>query len=147
MQPVLSEILEAAKALGSSIQVIPLSQQDSKKIIVEAWGKFANRTGGSAPLWEYLGNTCSVHNEDAWRWVADFLDTSPVLLLIDDSTERSAVQITPGYGVVSVLEECTGFVFYITNDQLDYLLCFNDHDVLIGAGTAIDWVRSRRVSK
>src|SRR5690349_5382209 len=141
MQTFLSEILDASKALDSKIKVSPLLQHESKKIIADVWRKFANKTEGSKPLWEYLSDSCSIHHKDAWTWIAEFLSARPVLLLIDDSTEKSAVQITPGYGVVSVLGECTGFVFYITNDRLDYLLCFNDHDVLIGSGTAFDWVK------
>ena len=40
--------------------------------------------------------------------------------------------------LVSVLGECYGFPFCITSQKADYILCFDEHDCLIGSGKVKD---------
>jgi hypothetical protein len=54
----------------------------------------------------------------------------------------SAFLVPTGKVVVSLLSECFGFVFYVTNERLEFILSQNDHDYLLGAGTARAWVES-----
>ena len=35
------------------------------------------------------------------------------------------------------------FVFYLTNENLDFLITQNDHDYLIASGTAESWLRDK----
>jgi hypothetical protein len=65
-------------------------------------------------------------------------------LLTSQECDRSVVFLKNGLNLSAILGECTGFIFYLTDLNFTYLICFNDHDILIGAGAAIDWVKSKR---
>lgn len=43
---------------------------------------------------------------------------------------------------LSLLAECPPLEFYVCDEQANYVLCANDHDVVIGWGEATAWVRS-----
>ena len=34
-------------------------------------------------------------------------------------------------------------VFYVTNDNLDYIISYNDHEYLIACGIAETWLRNK----
>ena len=48
--------------------------------------------------------------------------------------------IPNGTELYKILEDSFGFEFYITNQNHSYILCFNHHDILYGAGEAKKWV-------
>jgi hypothetical protein len=39
-----------------------------------------------------------------------------------------------------ILAESPGFEFFLTNEDVDYVLCFNHHNYLIGVGQCKDWL-------
>jgi hypothetical protein len=82
----------------------------------------------------------SVQHPDSWKWIGEFLSDEPVLLFYDSTAESCMFRLDSGTDVVSLLGECCGFVFCVTNESLSYVLCQNDHDYLIGAGAAKAWV-------
>ncbi len=49
-------------------------------------------------------------------------------------------ELAHGRDAVAILEECTGFEFYLTNVEAKFLVCFNHHDFLIAAGDAAPWL-------
>jgi hypothetical protein len=86
----------------------------------------------------------SVQHPDSWSWVDEFLTDEPVLFFYDSNLngDDAMFRIPSGRDVVTLLRECSSFPFYVTNDALDYVICHNDHDYIVGAGRAKAWVES-----
>ncbi|HSS47938.1 MAG TPA: hypothetical protein VLX28_03225 [Thermoanaerobaculia bacterium] len=79
--------------------------------------------------------------------MADFLDTTPALLLFDPHDEKVSFDFDSGVDIPRVIEGCFGFEFYVTDRQTSFLICFNHHDFLIGAGRAKAWVAGIKAEK
>jgi hypothetical protein len=62
-------------------------------------------------------------------------------MFFDRDRDESGVVFEAGSCLVNVLGECTGFEFYLTDLEGDYVICFNHHDFLIGTGSAETWIR------
>ncbi len=52
-----------------------------------------------------------------------------------------------GYDLLRVLLECPALEFYVCDEDGSYLLCSNDHDFIIGWGTARPWVETLDVAR
>ena len=88
------------------------------------------------------GRVESIHDKDAWLWIDQFTADSELILLFPKSNEPDGWRFPDGETLVKVLAECSGFVFIVTNSNTEFLLAFDDHDCLIGAGTSANWIRS-----
>lgn len=131
------EICDAALRLGFSIEQLPMEQAGAlrnhlAKLYCRDQSFFSYQN-----LKEYE----SIHNSAAWSWVSEFIGNSEVYLFFLEDQDPSVWKIPSGEMIVPLLEESIGFVFYIVPPNAEYLLCYEDHDCLIGAGTAIDWIR------
>lgn len=123
-----------------------MGADEVSRIYSEMWNRFTLVKGASSPLWENVVGHVSVQDGESWRWIADYVGDGSLIMFIDDFFEKvTGVSFESGGKVVQVLEECIPFVFYLTNESLDFLLCFNDHDFLIAAGDACEWLRDRLV--
>lgn len=71
-----------------------------------------------------------------------FIQNRPVFLFLEPQEKGELLELASGTQLTSLLAESTGFVFYLTNDQLSYLLAYNDHNVLIGTGEARYWIET-----
>jgi hypothetical protein len=87
-----------------------------------------------------LSDYAAVQHPDSWEWVDEFLTDEPVLLFYDSSDDRSVFRLN-GRQVKSLLAECFMFVFYVANERHDYMIAQNDHDCILGCGTAKSWVQ------
>jgi hypothetical protein len=65
------------------------------------------------------------------------------VLLFDLSNEAEMFQVPSGTALHDLLYNTFGFVFYVTDSEATYLICFNDHDFLIGCGSARRWIEER----
>lgn len=92
-------------------------------------------------LWENLTNDVCVNNKDAWQWVSEYVADSEVIMFFDQLEEKGGFAFFNGFDIVKVLADTYGFEFYLTNQKLDYLLCFNHHDVLSAVGSAKEWLQ------
>lgn len=103
--------------------------------IRELFGDPRNR---SDPLWESLNETQAYHAEEAITQIKQRLMSlhTPLLLLIDDWHGYSAIEISSGPQLWALLDQSYGFRYYITNPSLTFVLCKNDHDVLLVCGDA-----------
>lgn len=54
--------------------------------------------------------------------------------------------IPSGSSLDELLGETFRFVFYVTDPEGTYLICFNDHDFLICWGSAQEWLERRIAS-
>lgn len=52
------------------------------------------------------------------------------------------MKFTSASDLIDTLEEMYGTEFYVTNEDVSYLFCFNHHDVLIAYGDASEWLDS-----
>lgn len=90
----------------------------------------------------------AIQHPEAWTWIGEFLGRRNALFFYDSSLatgrrpDNSMFLVPHGEDLVRLLEDCYGFVFYVTDEDTSYVLCFNEHDYLIGAGSAREWVSS-----
>jgi hypothetical protein len=134
-----NEVLESARKTGSRVSESPA---DSQEILARLAWRFSRGQAG-VPLWETLSESVGVHDPEAWRWPARFAASQSSLLAFNPDQEEKAFAFADGAELETVLGECSGFEFYVTNSSFDYVLCFNHHDVLVAAGTALEWLRAR----
>jgi hypothetical protein len=59
------------------------------------------------------------------------------LVFWEEKTFEKSLQVAV---LLVFLKNSFHFVFYITNLSFTYLLCFNDHNYLIGSGSAKEWI-------
>lgn len=116
-----------------------LEPERTKLLQMKIEEKFA-QSSGKSPLWERLISSTSVHDMNGWQYIASFVNKQPILVFFDETQDSTAVLVNDGGNLTNILAECTGFIFYITNQNCDYVICFNDHDVLIGSGTSEQWI-------
>jgi len=138
-----NEVYSVARQL--SYEACILNSSNSQNILSTIREKFCSGSN-RYPLWEYIVSSEGIHNKDAWSWISEFLDNCPVIIFFDESDDKSMVRLEHGLHVSKILGECFGFVFYLTDFNYNYLICFNDHDILIGAGTAKDWIKIKSES-
>jgi len=92
------------------------------------------------PIWESLSDHASIQNVNGWRLIDDYLSGASFVIFFDAKRDRLMVEVSSGASLTRILEECIEFEFYITDPETTYLICFNHHDFLIGAGAAKQWI-------
>lgn len=92
------------------------------------------------PLWENLNDSESLQEKDGWLLIADFVGNEEVMLFLDRRSEKFAITLNGSKDLNKLLNNTFHFVFYITNINVDYLLCFNEHDFIIASGKAKLWL-------
>lgn len=112
--------------------------------VATATGVARIESGFAAPgpeaLWERILDADAVHNVEAWTLLGEFF-TGRTLVFIAGPNRFVGFEFSSGEALVQVLGLCPGFVFYVADTEFSSLVACNDHDVLIGAGSARGWVR------
>jgi hypothetical protein len=134
------EVLRAAQTVGATVSEIPRDEAD--RIREQVTQRFAGGVTASL-LWEHLQERVSNRDANAWRWVGDYVKDAKAIMFFDKEDERAMFEFRNGPEVVSTLGESYHFEFYLTNRQVDYLICFNHHDYLIAGGLAADWLKEK----
>ncbi len=127
------EVSEASEKLGIPIMEIDKSVCDSLR---DKLRKFAPSTISPPPR-------NAVRNDDAWRWIGNYVGEGKALLLFAIHLSRSIFEIEGGDNIVRILEETSCDPILITNHEVDYLLEYNDHAHLIAYGDAMEWLRQQ----
>jgi hypothetical protein len=132
------DVEDALRALD--VEAVELAEPEAKSVREGATRAFGD---GTSPFihWNHLREYSAVQHPDSWEWVGEFV-RGPAYLFFDKRDEPSVFRFKEGQRIREVLEECSGFEFYICDSEYTYLLCNNDHDYLIGAGKAQEWVKS-----
>lgn len=92
-------------------------------------------------LWEFFVNDYSIRRNDGWKLAAAYPSNDDIMLVLDG-------QKWQGYQFESIgdlrllLAETPRFEFYMTNHAVSYVLCWNHHDYLVGAGDCVGWLTS-----
>ena len=139
MSMIHSWISEASTTL--KLQFEPLSAEGTGDLFQRLRQKHAD-SGSELPLWETIGEHISRKRANGWRDVGEYVGDGPCLLLTEKDGQE-AYRVSSGDDLTKLLSECPGFEFYVTNEEIDFLLCHNHHDYLIGAGKAASWVATK----
>jgi hypothetical protein len=91
-----------------------------------------------------ISDYAAFHAPDTWFWIEEFLPEKKLYLLTDPRSADAGFMFSSRLPLMKVLEECFLFIFYLTDDSFSFVLGQDDHDVLIGAGSAAPWVRGLR---
>lgn len=133
------EIAAAVSRLG--VRAVELEGEKARSVESRAELGFAKP--GHRPLWERVLNGEDIHDANAWRSIGAFA-VAPATLFVRDAQGLCAFRFEGGPDLIATIGSCPGFEFYVLDDSNQFLLSFNDHDVLIGCGTAAEWVRELR---
>lgn len=133
----LQEVLKSSAALGYEVTV--KSAEETAALRQAIIDSYTTPYKSSFRLWEQLDNALSIHDAEIWRELSMLLPDEAVTLFFDPFNEQQSLMMS-SHAVTPILGECVGFVFYLTNSTLDYILCMNDHDFLIAAGAATSWL-------
>ncbi len=132
-----SQVIQSLEKQGIDYQIVDSTRSELfRSEVVRKYG-----TSNERPLWEGM-YAAAIQDPNGWEKIDDFLSRAGFIMFFDKQDDSRVIEIDEGCSVTLLLADCFGFVFYITNTTLDYLLCYNDHDFLIGAGTADMWIRT-----
>lgn len=79
-----------------------------------------------------------------WELVPSYVADDPCLVFSACAT--AIWKFTNGEELLRFLRETHGFEFYVCDAAGTYLLCFNDHNFLIGWGASGIWVRQIKIT-
>lgn len=140
LSPIYLQIEETAKY--RKLQIKKLSIDETKHFFEEIKLKYCNQITGRF-LWETICGTAecvAVSNDDAWKWIAEFIEANQAILFFNPSEETESFEFNNGEDIVNVLENCFDFEFYVSNRSMDYLICFNHYRILYACGSASRWL-------
>jgi hypothetical protein len=132
-----NEILRAIKEKGLVVNSF------SEAFIHEFYSKIYTKYSAGKdyyPTWNYLTDHSSVYKEHGWEDVQHFVGANSCLLFLESVEGEFLIELKNGADLNTLIENTSGFVFYVSDQQQDYLICYNDHDYLIGCGTAKKWI-------
>lgn len=139
LQETRAAILSAIQQLR--VHAVELDDDEARSLNIRAETSFAKP--GNEPLWERFLDDESIQDAHAWRAIEGFV-LGPTTLLVRDTHRVLAVRFASSADLVATLDDCPGFEFYVLDDKISFIIAFNDHDMLIGCGAAIQWVRQLR---
>lgn len=142
MWPVADDMIREAAALGVPVQA--LTDSLGERIRNEAVEKYG-RKGNDWPLWDGPGDDPSFQSEGSWTVLPEFIGDAPCIIFWEPRTERKLLRFERGQDLVRVLEECHRMEFYVVDEVLSYMICYNEHDFLIASGSAAHWLEARLV--
>ena len=76
--------------------------------------------------------------------LTEYVGDEEVLLFVNPEDSQIMWKFDNGTDLESLLSESSGFPFCITSEKANYILCFEDHDCLVGVGEAASWVKEQR---
>jgi hypothetical protein len=130
-------IVEAIRTNVVSANRIPSSRVETLLAVIE--NQFTGTDDREHPLWERFSNDVSRRRMDGWSLICNYASHKPILLYCEHN-QFAAYQFMSGEDLRTVLNDCPGFEFYVTNEDLDYVLCHNHHDYIIGVGACQPWL-------
>jgi hypothetical protein len=144
MGHIVDEITREAQALGITLIVVAA---DETRALREGVRKRYNPPLWSGRIESNLIEAGGIHDPDGWMLIADFVGSNSTVMFFEEADDRLGVRFPNGETLTTVLRETTGPVLYLTDDGLSYLICFNFHDVLIGAGSARGWIAQLKAER
>ncbi|MBD3674284.1 MAG: hypothetical protein HUJ26_12235 [Planctomycetaceae bacterium] len=146
--PKRSFISEEIENVTSSLKIPahPLEKIEAKRLREIIYKQY--EIDSKSPGVMINSSTSSVHDPQAWSRIREFLTDGQAILFLREWDDDELMWVFPdGESLHECLAEAFGFVFFVTDKSASYLLAFDDHDCLIGAGRAEEWVRSLQIQK
>jgi hypothetical protein len=137
---VITEIKAAIASTGVSGRII--GEEETSAIRYRVAEKYLGRS-----VWfseqTLPENRASVHHDDAERRIGEYVGNAECILFYDSSftDDDFGVLLANGADLTNLLDNCYLFPHYVTNRDLDYVLCATHSSVLVGLGAAIPFVR------
>lgn len=91
-------------------------------------------------LWGKKDSPSGCLKRDGWSLITNYFKQDKCVLILPQ--HRVFLYFQSGEDLFKLLSEAPGFEFYVCNQNSTSLLCFNDHDYVIGWGDAASWVHS-----
>jgi len=109
------------------------SRAEAENLAAAIRETFGDARCKSDPIWETLRESEAYSGDEANTQVRERLKDfpGPLVLLIDDWHGYSALRIPTGDRLLSLLERAYKFRWYISDLELTFVLCRNDHDIVI----------------
>jgi hypothetical protein len=117
----------------------PIAEDEAGRVRAAVEERYARHDAG-AFLWERLGSTTSRQRSDGWRDACEFVGDDGAILFFDVVRRAGAWRVRSGADLCAILDAAPSMELYLTDDDASYLLAYNDHEFLIGAGAAAYWV-------
>lgn len=137
------QILAAGNILGLPLE--RLNADETGRIRGAVISRYC-RNVPHAFLWETFAVPESLHDPDGWMRLSKWKGGTELILFFDEHDSKNSILCPPGTPIESLISESTGFEFYITSPAVDFVICFNHHDCLIGIGKATDWIKQQRIA-
>jgi hypothetical protein len=115
-----------------------------RSVVVQSLNDRLNVDVQAKMPWDAVDAPHGVQATSGWKLVPMFVGEAPCLVISACAT--SIWKFANGVELLLFLEASPPFEFYICDAQATYLLCFNDHDFVIGWGRSIEWVRQLKTS-
>lgn len=138
MGPLSEEIIASCEQLDIHYEVL----DEDHVIVIRNKIESTLAVDNDGPLWDRLHSYSGIYDQYGWSLITNFTEGQPIIIFFEPHLDKSIIYLKNSQMLSAVLGNCSGFVFYIANLACDYLFCFNDHDALLGAGTAEVWVNS-----
>jgi hypothetical protein len=143
MGKIRDEILLVSQKANAAVKEI--EKEDRENIRLGMINRFAQDDNYQNYIWSNLPprSFASCQDPNAWLLISSFLkNEEKVLILFNRSDEEAVLEFSYGNEVIPVLQECDDFEYYMTNESYEYFVCFNHHDALMAAGSALPWLES-----
>ena len=98
-------------------------------------------------LWDSLDSYVYLHDSQGWQIVGEYVSDKSCILFCEPEECRNGYRVSNAKDLISIIGDCFAFDFYVTDDNYDYLLCFNHHDTLIACGSAKKWLAEKAESQ
>lgn len=135
-----AEVQEVAQSLDVGVQALSNSEMD--KIRGDVYSKYTKADPiFEKPLRHLLEEYESLFDPECWKLLGDLLASEEAVLFFNRSDDPAGLSFGSGHSLQSVIENCTGFEFYVTNEGADFLLCFTDDDMLLACGSMAERLR------
>jgi hypothetical protein len=137
------QIIDVSTAMGIAVEKLTLNESESVRL------SLARRYSSNilCPNLGELAHFESIHDSQAWTWLSDFVGDEILYVFFRRDDDPFVIKLLHGKSIVRIIGECTGFAFFIAAFDEHYLLQFDDHDCLIGTGSAAEWIRQLKSSE
>lgn len=139
MYKISKEIMKEAEKNNINLRLV--DEDRYKQIQMEIQDKFLDTSVyPELFLWEDIRKFKSISDANGWSYIRDFVKENESIMFFNLKDDRKAFYIENGEQLNIILGETSGYEFYLTNELVEYLICFTHHDSLVGCGTASEWI-------
>ncbi len=134
-------LFKIATGLNYKLEEIPAEQSSvMRKTLFE---KYKVSDSGFF-LWDsYIPDSYLSKRNDSYLGLNEFIQLHETYIFFDRKVENAFFKFAEGQSIVSFLESYKHDEYYLTNSNLDYLICCTDTGHLVAAGSARDWLEKR----